>query len=148
MTLVERIHDDLKTAMREGQAVRRDTLRLLIADLKYKRIELMIPALDDEQALAVLRSAMKRRQESIEQYDKGARPELAARERAELEVIEGYLPKQLNEDQVRAAVNAAIAEVGAKNKKDTGAVMKALMAKHKGAIDGKAANRILSELLP
>lgn len=146
MSLQDKIQADMKAAMRAGETVRRDTLRLVIADLKNKRIELGEEP-SDEQAQAVLRSALKRRLESIEQYVNGNRPELAEQERAEIAVIEVYLPKQMSEDDVRAAVQAAVTEVGATSKKDTGAVMKALMAKHKGEIDGKTANRFLGELL-
>lgn len=147
MPIAEKIQADLKDAMRAGDTLRRDTLRLVIADLKYKRIELGAEP-TDEQVQAVLRGGVKRRQESIEQYEKGGRPELAERERAEMAVIEGYLPRLMSDDDVRSAVRTVIAEVGATSKKDTGTVMKALMAKHKGAIDGKTANRFLSELLP
>lgn len=146
MALNERIQADLKDAMRAGDALRRETLRMLISDMKYRRIELG-KELGDEDIEAVLRRAAKTRLESVQQFEAGGRPELAAKERAELALIEAYLPKQMSLDEVRAAVRAAIAETGAASKKDTGLVMKALMAKHKGLIDGKAANQVLGELL-
>lgn len=146
MSLNERIQADLKDAMRAGDALRRETLRMLISDMKYRRIELG-KELGDEDVEAVLRRATKTRQESVQQFEAGGRPELAAKERAELALIEAYLPKQMSLDEVRTAVRAAISETGAASKKDTGLVMKALMAKHKGLIDGKTASQVLGELL-
>jgi uncharacterized protein YqeY len=146
MALSEKLQADLKEAMRAGDALRRDTLRMVLADMKNRRIELG-KDLDEAEVEAVLRRGVKTRTESAEQYDAGARPELAEKERAEIAVLEGYLPKQMGEDEVRQAVKEAIAETGASSRKDTGAVMKALMAKHKGRVDGKLANRILAELL-
>jgi uncharacterized protein YqeY len=147
MSTAQRIQEDLKSAMRSGDTLRRDTIRLLIADLKYKRIELGREP-DEAETLAVLRSAVKRRQDSVLQYEQGGRPELAERERGEIGVIETYLPQKMSEDSLRAAVQSAIAETGATSRKDVGLVMKALMARHKDEVDGKAANRILGELLP
>ena len=146
MSLAERIQADLKDAMRAGDVVRRETLRMLLSDMKYRRIELG-KELVDEDVEAVLRRAVKTRQESAEQFAAGGRAELAAKERQELALIERYLPQQMSLDDVRAAVRAALAETGAQSKKDTGTVMKALMQKHKGRIDGKTANQVLAELL-
>jgi uncharacterized protein YqeY len=146
MTLGERIQADLKEAMKAQNAIVRDTLRLVTSELKNRRIELG-KDLTEADELAVLARCVKQRRDSVEQYEKAGREELAAQERAEIEVIEGYLPAQLGEDEVRAAVQAAIEESGATSMKDMGAVMKVLMAKHKGQIEGKTAQRFVGELL-
>ena len=146
MEIQKRIEDDLKKAMRERAEVARDTLRLLLSELKNKQVELNRDlALDEE--LSVLQRAVKMRHESIEQFEKGGRQDLAARESAELAVIQGYLPKPLSEAEVRAAVESLLAELGTRSKKDFGVVMKALMAKHKGRVDGKVVQKILGEML-
>ena len=146
MTLGERIQADLKEAMKAQNTIVRDTLRLVTSELKNRRIELG-KDLTEADELAVLARCVKQRRDSVEQYEKAGREELAAQERAEIAVIEGYLPAQLGDDEVRAAVQAAIEESGATSMKDMGAVMKVLMAKHKGQIEGKTAQRFVGELL-
>lgn len=142
----ERIQEDLKAAMRGGEALRRDTLRMVIAAMKNRRIELG-HALSEADELAVITNCVKTRTDSAEQYTAAGRPELAAKERAEIEVIQGYLPRQLDESEVRAIVKAKIAELGVTTKQDLGRVMKAVMAEHKGTVDGKLVQRLTGELL-
>lgn len=146
MSIQERIQDDLKAAMRAGEALRRDTLRMLIAAFKNRRIELG-KDLSDADVLGVLTTAVKTRTDSAEQYAAAGRPELAEKERAEIDVIQAYLPRQLDESEVRAIVQAKITELGATSKQDLGKVMKAVMADHKGAVDGKLVQRLTGELL-
>jgi len=146
MTLIEDIQADLKAAMTAREDSKRDTLRLIMADLKNKRIELGRD-LEDEDTLSVITKAKKSRQDSLEQYTDAGREDLAAIERAELEIISVYLPEEMGEDELRELVTAAVAEVGATEPKDMGAVMKALMPKVKGRADGKAVQRIVMELL-
>ena len=146
MTLGERIQADLKEAMKAQNTIVRDTLRLVTSELKNRRIELG-KDLTEADELAVLARCVLPRRDSVEQYEKAGREELAEQERAEIAVIEGYLPAQLGDDEVRAAVQAAIEESGATSMKDMGAVMKVLMAKHKGQIEGKTAQRFVGELL-
>lgn len=146
MPLNTKIQADLKEAMKAKNAIVRDTLRLVTAEMKNRRIELGRD-LDEAEQLAVLARCVKQRRDSIEQYEKADRPELADVEKAEVAVIEGYLPEMMSDDDARAAVQAAIDESGATSMKDMGAVMKALMAKHKGLIDGKTAQRFVGELL-
>lgn len=146
MTLQERIEADLKDAMRAGEATRRDTLRMVIAALKNKRIEAGAD-LDEAAQLAVLTSAAKTRTDSAEQYEQAGRPELAEKERAEIEIIQAYLPRQLDEGEVRAIVEAKVAELELSSKKDMGRLMKAVMADHKGTVDGKLVQRLAGELL-
>ena len=146
MALIDDIQSDLKAAMAAREDSKRDTLRLVMADLKNKQIELG-RELKDEDTLAVITKAKKSRQDSLNQYMEAGREDLAAIERAELEIISAYLPEEMGEDELRALVVAAVAEVGAKEPKDMGAVMKALMPKVKGRADGKAVQRIVMESL-
>lgn len=146
MTLQDRIEADLKDAMRAGEATKRDTLRMILAALKNKRIEVGAD-LDDAAQLAVLTSAAKTRTDSAQQYDDAGRPELAEKERAEIAIIQDYLPRQLDEGEVRAIVEAKIAELELASKKDMGRLMKAVMADHKGTVDGKLVQRLAGELL-
>jgi len=146
MTLQDRIEADLKDAMRAGETTKRDTLRMVLAALKNKRIEVGTD-LDQAAQLAVLTSAGKTRTDSAQQYDEAGRPELAEKERAEIAIIQAYLPRQLDEGEVRAIVEAAIAELELSSKGDMGRLMKAVMADHKGTVDGKLVQRLAGELL-
>ena len=148
MTLQAKIEADLKTAMRDHDDVARDTLRLVLSEIKRKQNELLKDELSPEEEQAVLLRAVKTRQESIEQFDKAGRSDLSTKERAELAVIQTYLPKMMSEDEARAAVKSLIAELKITSKKDMGALMKPLMAKYKGLIDGKTAQKLIAELLP
>lgn len=146
MGISERIQADLRAAMIAKEVEKRDTLRLVMADLKNKCIELG-RELEDEEAVAVVAKAKKSRLDSLSQFEDAGREDLAAIERAELEVIAVYLPEEMGEDELRELVTAAVAEVGATEKKEMGAVMKALMPKVRGRADGKAVQRIVMELL-
>lgn len=146
MSYNSRFQEDLKTAMRAGDVETRDTLRLLVAAIKYKRIELGREPNEAEE-LQVLQKQVKTREESAEQYDAAKRPDLAAKERGEIAVIERYLPARMSDDDVRALVARTIKEVGAASKADLGKVMKAVMSAHQGKVDGKAVQRIAGELL-
>lgn len=146
MTPQARIEADLKDAMRAGEVLRRDTLRMVMAALKNKRIEVG-QDLDDAAQLAVLTSAAKTRADSAQQYDDAGRPELAEKERAEIAIIQAYLPRQLDEGEVRAIVEGKIAELELSSKKEMGQLMKAVMADHKGTVDGKLVQRLAGELL-
>ena len=139
MTLSERIDSDLKDAMRAKNASRLGVLRMLKSALKYGAIEKSAEAgLDDAAAVQVIRKQVKQRQDSIESFEKGGRPELAAKEREELEILNAYLPKGLEAEQLTALVRETITEVGATSKAQMGAVMKALQAKVAGRADGKS----------
>jgi uncharacterized protein YqeY len=139
MTLSERIDSDLKDAMRAKDAARLGVLRMLKSALKYSAIDKAGAEgqLDDAEASQVIRKQVKQRQDSIEQFEKGGRPELAAKEKEELAILNAYLPKGLEADELAALVREAIAEVGATSKAQMGAVMKALQAKVAGRADGK-----------
>lgn len=146
MATVEQLGTDMKAAMMAKDGVKRDTLRLVLADMKNKQIELG-RELEGAEVLAVLTKAKKSRQDSLEQYTNAGREDLAAVERAEIEVVSSYLPEEMGEDELREIVTAVVAEVGASSPKEMGAVMKALMPKVKGRADGKAVQRIVAELL-
>lgn len=143
----KKIEADLKAAMIARQELTRDTLRLVLSDVKKGEVDRNRDA-TEEDVLAALSGGAKRRQESIDQFDRAGRKDLADKERAELAVIAAYLPKQMDEAAARKIVVDLIAELQLTSKKDVGAVMKAVMARHKGALDGKLTQRIASELLP
>jgi len=146
MSLEQQIVADLKKAMLAKNEVERDTLRMVKADIMNKSVELGRD-LEEAEVVAALTRGVKSRRDSIEQYEKGGRPEAADRERAEIAVIERYLPKQLSEEETRTEIQALISEHGLAGKKDLGRVMKELKAKHGAAIDGRVASRIAGELL-
>jgi len=146
MPLITKIQADLKQAMLNKNEIARDTLRMVMAEMKNQRIELQRD-LEESDQQAVLARCVKTRRDSLEQFTNAGRMDLAEKERAEIAVIEGYLPAQMSTDDARAAVQAAIDESGATSMKDMGLVMKALMAKHKGAIGGKTAQSLVKELL-
>ena len=146
MSIVERIRADQKSALKAGEKERLSGLRLLSSELQNRRIELGRD-LTDEDAIEVLMKALKQRRESEEQFTKGGRPELAASEAAEAEVIRGYLPAQLSDEELNAMIDAAIAEAGATTMKDMGAVMGRLMPKLKGRAEGAVVSARVKERL-
>lgn len=137
-TLKERIDADLKDAMRSKNELTLSVLRMLKSAVKYKEVEPGASALDDAGIQSVITGLIKQRRDSIDQFKAGGRPELAEKEEAEIGVLQNYLPKQLSADELTAAVQAAIAEVGAKGPKDMGAVMKNLSPKLQGKAEGRA----------
>ena len=137
MTMQERIDADLKSAMLAKEAGKLGVLRMLKSALKYAAIEKPDGVLDDTAATQVVRKQVKQRQDSIESFEKGGRPELAAKEKEELEILNAYLPQGLSAEELSALVRDTIAEVGATSKAQMGAVMKALQPKVAGRADGK-----------
>jgi len=148
MSLQQRVTDDLKSAMMAREAVRTATLRMLKAALGYAQIEKKTDTLSDAEVMAVIQREAKKRRDAIEEFEKGGRAEMAANERAELEVLSGFLPKALTPEELEALVRGVIAEVGATSKKDMGAVMKAAQAKVDGRADGRSVSALVSRLLP
>ena len=146
MSYLERIQADLKDAMRGGEVLRRDTLRMLISGLKNRRIELGRD-LDEADEVGVLVSAVKSRRDSAEQYERAGRQDLAEKEAAEIAIIEGYLPRQLGEAETRTLLEGLAREHGLSEKKDLGTLMKAVMARHKAEVDGKLVQRLANEIL-
>jgi len=142
----KKLSDDLKQAMRSGDTVKRDTLRMLIASVNNAEIAKQ-SALTDADILGVVSKEVKRHQESIDAFKKGNRADLVAKEEAEMAVLQTYLPKQLSRDEVMAAAREVIAAVGAKGPGDKGKVMQQLMPKLKGKADGKEINDVVTGLL-
>jgi len=146
MTLKTRITDDMKAAMRAKDAARLSAIRLLLAAVKQKEVDERI-ALDDAQVLAIVERLLKQRRESIGHYEKAGREDLASIERFEAEVLTAYLPAQLSDTEVDAAMAAAIAETGAAGPKDMGRVMAMLKARFAGRADmGAVSARVKSRL--
>jgi len=148
MSLQQRITDELKSSMLAKQADRTTTLRALKSAIGYVQIEKKVDSLGDADVMAVIQREAKKRKDSIEEFEKGGRADLASTERAELAVLADFLPKALSTEEVEALVREAITEVGATSKKDMGAVMKAAQAKAAGRADGKALSAVVTRLLP
>lgn len=147
MTLSEQINIDMKAAMKAGERTRLDTLRLLRAhfiELSKRGSE---QAITPEEELSVLMTAIKKRKEAIEIYEKGGRLDLAQQERAELDIISSYLPKQLSSEEAAETINRIILETGAASPKDFGKVMPLAMKELKGKIDGKIVQEIVKSKL-
>ena len=146
MSLTEQLQADMKTAMRDGDTLRRDTLRMAIAAAQNVAKDKRAP-LTDEETLEVLGREVKKRRESIAAYESANRADLAAKEQAEIDILTPYLPEQLGEDEIRALAREAVAASGATSPKDMGRVMAGLMPTVKGRADGKLVSRIVNEEL-
>lgn len=149
MSIAERITQDITSAMRARDEHRLSTLRMVKSALKNKEIEKRSP-LDDQESMAVLNTLIKQRKDSIEQFTKGRRPELAEREAAEIRMIEGYLPQAASEEEIVSVVRATITEMGTPTMKEMGAVMKSAMAKFASSgmrVDGKIVSETVKRLL-
>lgn len=145
--LTEQIRAELTESMKARTAERTSTLRMLQAALKNEQISAG-HELSDEEALTVIRKSVKQRLDSIEQYTKANRPELAAKEQSEMEMLRSYLPPELSEEELETAVREIIASTGALSKKDMGKVMKEATARYKGRADGKRIQEVAARLLP
>lgn len=148
--LREDIQNALKEAMKEKNMLEVNAIRMIIAGQKEKDVDARGKGkekAEDADLLAMMQTMIKQRRESIEMFVKGARPELAEKEEAEIKIIERFLPKQLSPDEVDAAVKAAIAETGAASMKDMGKVMAALRAKYAGQMDFGAVSGMIKSLL-
>jgi uncharacterized protein len=139
MSLTEQIQKDIVNAMKAKDEARLSALRMVKSALHHRQVEKMAP-LDEKESQAVLATLIKQRKESVEQFTKGGRQEMADKEAAEIVLIESYMPKAAGEEQVVAGVRAVIAEMGAPTMKEMGTVMKNVMARFAGAgirVDGK-----------
>jgi uncharacterized protein YqeY len=146
VTLIQELEDDVKDAMRAGDAARRDALRLIIASLKSAEKDLLRP-LSEEEELQVLQRERKKRIEAAEAFRGGGREEQAAKEDAELAVLEEFMPEPLGEVELERIVDDAIAEYGATSMRDMGRVMKDVMPQIAGRADGAAVSQMLREKL-
>ena len=148
MTINERLAGEIKAAMFAQDSVRRGTLRRLKSAVGYLQMEKKTEDLAEADFLAVVQREAKKRKDSIIQYEQGGRPELAAAEKAELAVLETFLPKALSPAELEALVRAAILETGATSKAQMGLVMKAAQAKAAGRADGRSISTLVNSLLP
>jgi len=146
-TLSEQIRADLTSAMKAQEKERLSTLRMLQSAIKNEQINAG-HELSDEEAMTVIRKAVKQRQDSIEQFTKGNRPELAEKERVEMELLKTYLPPELTDEEIESGVREIVASTGAQSKKDMGKVMKEATARYRGRVDGKKIQEIVARLLP
>lgn len=160
--LKDKLQQDVKNALKSGDGQRRLVLSLVLSAIKSRELEKRnklsktetdvtkleeASKLNDEEIIEVLSSEIKKRKESIEQYTKGGRPELAEKEQNEIEILMSYMPEQMTEEQVREEVKKAIIQTGAKDIKEIGKVIGTVMAKVKGKADGQTVSRIVKEEL-
>jgi uncharacterized protein YqeY len=144
--LEKKLAEDMKQAMKSGDTLKRDTLRMLIASVKNAWMAKQAD-LTEADVLGVISKEVKRRQESIDAFKKGDRTDLVVKEEAEMVVLQSYLPEQLSQEEIVAAAKEVIGAVGAQGPGDKGKVMQQLMPKLKGKADGKAINDVVTELL-
>lgn len=144
--MLSRLEADLKQAMKAGEKRRVSTLRLLLSALKNERISVQRD-LTGEEVEAAIRRAVKQRREAIEQYGLGGRADLVAAETEELGLLEAYLPKALSDSELEDVVRDLVREKGLTSGKDVGVLMKELMARHRGKVDGKRAQEIARRIL-
>jgi uncharacterized protein YqeY len=147
MSLKEQIRIDTADAMRTGDKEKRDTLRLLLAAIKQVEIDQQKDNLTDDEVLAVLNKQAKQRRESIADYEAAGREDLVYEEKAQLDLIETYLPPQMTREEIAELVKSIINEVGAEGLQDTGKVMGRLMPQVKGKADGRLVNEVVREML-
>jgi uncharacterized protein len=146
LSLLAKIDQDLKEAMRNKDKVRLSAIRMLKSAIKKREIEKR-GSLTDEEIMDVISREIKQRRDSISEYEKAGRQDLVDKEQAEVEVLMAYLPEQLTEEELRSLVRQVIEEVGASSKADMGKVMSAIMPKVKGRADGRVVNQIVQQLL-
>ncbi len=146
MDLKERLQQDLKEAMKNKEVTRRDTVRAIQAAIKQVEVDER-KVLDDAGVVKILKAEAKKRNESIEAYEQASRKEDADAERAELAIIEIYLPEQMSRDQVKVIAQEVIEEVGATSMKEMGKIMPVIMKRVKGQADGKLINEVVREIL-
>lgn len=147
MTLEERMDADLKEALKAKDAIRVSTLRMVKAAMKNLAIDKRVEKMEDKDALGIISKQIKQHHDSIEQFIKGNRQDLVDKEKAELAILESYLPEQLSAEELKVIVKSAIEKVGAKGRADMGKVMKAAIEDAKGAADGKMLSQMVSEEL-
>ena len=143
---MENLQVKLKDTLRNTDVFLTSVLRMVFSDFKFAQIEKK-GSLDGAEATQVVKRAIKKRKESIEMYDRGGRRDLAEKESAELKILQEFVPPEMDEQSIRAKVDEIITELGAKDKKDMGRVMKELLGRYKGEIDGKLAQKLVSEKL-
>ena len=148
MTLQEKISQEIKSAMLAKDADKLSALRMLKSTLGYVQIERKTESLSDVDVVAIVQKEIKKRRDSIEQFEKGGRPELAIKEKQEITVLETFLPQALSPEELEKLVRDTIQELSATSKKDMGPVIKAVQAKAAGRADGKTVSGLVGKLLP
>ena len=148
MAILEKIAAEIKSAMLARDPDRLLALRSLKSAVGYAQIERKNENLSDAEVVAIVQKEVKKRRDSIEQFDKGGRPELAAKEKQEIAVLEAFLPAPLGAEDLEKLVRETIAELGAASKKEMGPVIKAVQAKAAGRADGKSISTLVGKLLP
>jgi len=148
MSLLDRLSQEIKSAMRAKDAGRLSTLRLLKSAIGYVQIERKSESLSDPEVTGIIQKEVKKRRDAVEQFEKGGRPELAARERQEITVLESFLPLPLSATELEELVRAAILETGATSRKQMGAVIKAVQPRAAGRADGQTISALVGKLLP
>ncbi|WP_353894348.1 GatB/YqeY domain-containing protein [Proteinivorax hydrogeniformans] len=146
MSLVERLTDDMKTAMKSKDKFALTVIRMIRSELKYAEIDKGTP-LNDDESFQILNKEMKKRRESVEDYTKADRPEEVEKLKREIEIIQSYLPEQLTEEEIEGIIDNTIAETGVSSKKEMGKLMSAVMPKLQGRADGKLVSQIVSNKL-
>lgn len=147
MNMYERIDKELKDAMRSKDTVKLSVLRMLMAAVKNTEIAKKVNKLGDPDVIQVIQKMIKEHKESISQFEKGNRADLVDKEKAEMEILQKYVPAQMTEEELVEIVKATAQEMGAASKADTGKVMKAVMEKVKGKADGKVVNQLVMSVL-
>ena len=147
MSLLEQLQQDVKAAMKARDQLKTQTLRMVVAELKKAAIDKRLDELDEASEIAVVGRAVKQRREAAAAYDKAEANDRAAAERAEAELLEGYLPPQASDDEVAAAVAEIVSETGASSAKDMGRVMGPLMKRFQGQLDGNRARQAVQAAL-
>ena len=148
MSLQERLSQEIKSAMLARDADRLGALRMLKSAVGYVLIEKKAESLPDADFIAIVQKEVKKRRDSVEQFEKGGRAELAAKEKEEITILESFLPQQLSPEELEKLVRDAIAETGATSKKEMGPVIKAVQTKAAGRADGKTISQLVGKLLP
>jgi uncharacterized protein YqeY len=147
MSVIERLNQDMKQAMKDKATLKLSVIRMVKAAIANEEIK-KGGALSEDEELTILTRELKQRRESLHEFEKAGREDLASKTREEIEILNAYLPAQLSEDEVRQIVRDAIAATGAVSRKEMGKVMGAIMPKVKGKADGSLVQRIVSEELP
>lgn len=143
----QRIEADVKTAMKSGEKEKLSTLRMLLTEIKNERIRRKGEEVDEAGFISLVRKAIKQREDSISQYRQGGREELAAKEEAEMKMLEAYLPAQVDEGQIRAAIEELVAARGLSGPASIGPIMKEMLARFGSSADGSTINRLAKEAL-
>ncbi|MEH7108630.1 MULTISPECIES: GatB/YqeY domain-containing protein [Bacillaceae] len=147
MSLLERLNNDMKQAMKSKEKDKLSVIRMIKASMQNEAIKLGVKELSESDELTILSRELKQRKDSLHEFDKAGRPDLVEKLRTELTIVELYMPKQLSEEELSEIVKETIAEVGAKSKAEMGKVMSAIMPKVKGKADGALVNKFVQQHL-